>query len=381
MLELRKGESAAMADNKIISRREMLLGTASIVVGARCLHSQESPQAASPKFSVDVEVVNAFVTVRDKKGAIVKDLMREDFTLSEDGRSQTIQYFSRESNLPLTIGLVVDTTPSESNMLEEERSASRIFLNSMLRPEKDTAFLIQYSNEIELLQDVTSSREKLEKALNLLERHSLERNNRGRGRSMPQRPSSRRSENNPYATVLADAVYLASDEIMELQEGRKALIILGDGDHVGDRMEEAITAAQKSDTMIYAIRIYDKDFESGGGGPGGPGRFPPAGGPGGKIPGGGGGGPFPGGGRERSDGKENLQTLSRRTGGAYFEVSKKETLEKIYSQIEEELRSQYSLGYTPEANARSGYRRIEVGIKRKDMIVHGRDGYYPKTKH
>jgi VWFA-related protein len=374
-----------MTDYRVFTRREILLGAASIVVGTRFLHSQDSPQAVRPKFSVDVEVVNVFVTVRDKKGAIVKDLTREEFTLSEDGRPQAIQYFSRESDLPLTIGLVVDTTPSESNMLEEERSASRVFLNNMLRPEKDTAFLIQYGNEIELLQDVTSSREKLEKALNLLQRHSLERNNRGRGRSMPQQPTGRRRESDPYATVLADAVFLASGEIMGLQEGRKALIILGDGDHVGDRMEEAITAAQKADTLIYAIRIYDKDFGAGGRGsgrPGEPGRFPPGGGPGGRIPGGGGGGgPFPGGGRERSDGKENLQTLSRRTGGAYFEVSKKETLEKIYSQIEEELRSQYSLGYTPEANARDGYRRIEVGIKRKDTIVHGRDGYYPKTKH
>jgi VWFA-related protein len=368
-----EGGSTAMFDKKVITRREMLLGAASIVAGSRFLHSQENPQGASPKFSVDVEAVNVFVTVRDKKGAIVKDLTRQDFSLSEDGRPQAIQYFSRESDLPLTVGLVVDTTPSESNMLEEERSASRGFLNNMLRPDKDTAFLIQYSNEIELLQDVTSSREKLEKALNLLERHQLERNNRGgRGRPMPQRPSGRRSENNPYATVLADAVYLASDEIMELQEGRKALIIVGDGDHVGDRMEDAITAAQKADTLIYAIRIYDREFEQGGGGRGergGIGRRPPMG------------GPFPGGGAPRNaDGKKNLEMLSSRTGGAYFEVSKKETLEKIYSQIEEELRSQYNLGYTPDPNAHSGYRRIEVGVKGKDLIVHGRDGYYPKTK-
>jgi VWFA-related protein len=378
-----KGEAAAMADYKVFTRREMILGTASIIVGSRFLHSQESPKATDPKYSVDVEVVNVFVTVRDKKGAIVKDLAKEDFAISEDSRPQTIQYFSRESDLPLTIGLLVDTTPSESNMLDEERSASRIFLNNMLRPEKDNAFLIQYSNEIELLQDVTSSREKLEKALNLLERHSFERNNRGRGRSMPQRPSGRRSESNPYATVLADAVYLASDEVMGLQEGRKALIVLGDGDHVGDRMEDAITAAQKADTLIYAIRIYDKEFEQGSGGrsgPGEPGRFP-TGGPGGRIPGGGGGGPFPGGGRPRSeDGKENLRTLSRKTGGAYFEVTKKETLEKIYGQIEEELRSQYNLGYTPAADAHSGYRKIEVDVKKKDMIVHSRDGYYSKAK-
>jgi VWFA-related protein len=98
------------------------------------------------------------------------------------------------------------------------------------------------------------------------------------------------------------------------------------------------------------------------------------------MPGGGGPGGGPGGGRDYSDGKENLKTLSRKTGGAYFEISKKETLEQLYSQIEEELRSQYSLGYTPDANAQSGYRKIEVGVQKKDLIVHGREGYYSNAK-
>jgi VWFA-related protein len=132
--------------------------------------------------------------------------------------------------------------------------------------------------------------------------------------------------------------------------------------------------------LIYAIRIYDKNFGEPGGGWQSPGRFPPMGGPGGRGPRGGPPGGGPGIGRNRSNGKENLVKLSRESGGAYFEVTKKETLEQIYGRIEEELRSQYSLGYTPDADAQKGYRRINVAVKKEGMTARGREGYYPK-KH
>jgi VWFA-related protein len=358
------------------------------------MRAQTPPPAANPTFSADVKVVNVFVTVRDKNGSIVKDLAKEDFTLSEDGRSQAIRYFSRESDLPLTMGLIVDTTPSESNMLGEERRASRTFLNKMLRPEKDKAFLIQYSHEVELLQDLTSSPQKLDAALNLLERHGFDRGGEGGGRGSgggsgrrggPGRPGGRGS----YATVLSDAVYLASEEIMKKQSGRKALFILGDGDHIGSREEMAISAALRADTLIYTIRIYDKNLGGRGGGWGTMSRIPGVGGPGmggggrggrpgGGGPGGGPGGRGPGGGHDPAEGKKNLQMLSNRTGGAFFEVGKKETLEKIYGKIEEELRSQYSLGYAPEAGAQSGYRKIKVEVPKKGLVVQGREGYYPE---
>jgi VWFA-related protein len=362
-----------------ITRREVLLGALSTVAGCLILRGQENPSSQAPTFAVDVEVVNVFVTARDKKGNIVKDLLKEEFALSEDDRIQNIQYFTREIDLPLTIGLLVDMTPSESNMLEAEQKASLAFLNRMLRPEKDSAFLIQYSNEIELLQDLTSSREKLEAALNRLQSHGFGNRNGRRG--------SRQPAGSGYETALADAVYLASDEIMKLQQGRKALFILGDGDHLGDREKEAIEAAQEADTMIYSIRIYDKNFGGNGGGLGSIIGIPGMGGPGGGRGGGGGGpgrgpgggSPGPGGGMNPSNGKKNLQELSSRTGGAYFEVGKKETLDQIYGKIEEELRSQYSLGYTPEANAAKGYRRIKISVQRKGVVVRGREGYYPKA--
>ena len=347
-----------MKHTKSLTRREVLAGAASILASGFFANAQDGSRGESPKFSVNVEVVNVFVTVRDKKGNIIRDLVQEDFKITEDDRLQTIRYFARESDLPLTIGLIVDTTPSEARMLEEEKRASRVFLNKMLRPDKDNAFLIQYAGEVELLQDLTSSREKLERALNLLQRHSFFG---GTGRGGP--PGF-------YETVLADAVYLAAEELMKFQQGRKALIILGDGGHVGDRLDTAIEAAQKADTLIYGIRIFDREF---GGGPIYP-RMPgPGGGPG--I-----GWPTGRGGEDRSQEKPNLKKLSGQTGGAFFEVSKKETLELIYSKIEEELRSQYNLGYTPEADARNGYRTIKVAVQKKGLVVHSREGYYPRNK-
>lgn len=368
-----------------VSRRALLVTAASVLATGRVLRSQEPDGAAKPTFSSGVKVVNVFVTVRDKKGKIVKDLLKEDFTLSEDERPQTIGYFSRESDLPLTIGLIVDTTPSESNMLDEERKTSRAFLNQMLRPDKDRAFLIQFNQEVELLQDLTSSREKLEAALNLLESHQS-----GKGNG----PGAQRG-GMPNETILSDAIYLAADEVLKREQGRKALIVMGDGDHIGSREEKAIAAAEQADTLVYAIRIYDRSFGGGGGGGGwggmgripgmgggpgmgGPGGGPGMGGPGGGGPGGGGPGGAGGPGGSR-DGRE-LKRIARRTGGGYFEVSKKETLEQIYAKIEEELRNQYSLGYTPGIEAKDGYRRIKVDTHKKGLLVQGREGYYAGKK-
>ena len=118
---------------------------------------------------MDVKLVNVFATVRDKKGAIVNNLTKGDFTLEEDGRPQTIQYFAQESNLPLTLGLLVDTSMSQRTVLGQERTASYAFLDHMLREDRDKAFVIHFDTQVELLQDLTPSREKLEHALQLLQ--------------------------------------------------------------------------------------------------------------------------------------------------------------------------------------------------------------------
>src|SRR5438445_1399017 len=180
-------------------------------------------QDAAATIAVDVKVVTLPVTVRDKHGKIVRDLTKDDFTLQEDGRPQTIRYFSQEANLPLTLGLLVDTSRSQTNVLEAERNASRSFLDQMLVQAKDKAFLIHFDREVELLQDLTSSREKLQAALELLKTPS----DRARSNDPNDSPDSRSGDSRSGSgshhgggTQLYDAVFLASNELMKRQQGR-----------------------------------------------------------------------------------------------------------------------------------------------------------------
>jgi len=351
-------------------------------------------QDSAATIAVDVKVVTLPVTVRDKHGKIVRDLTKDDFTLQEDGRPQTIRYFSQEANLPLTLGLLVDTSRSQTNVLDAERNASRGFLDQMLVQEKDKAFLIHFDREVELLQDLTSSREKLQAALELLKTPS----DRDRSNDPNDSGDSRSGSGSHHGggTQLYDAVFLASNELMKKHQGRKALVILSDGVDRGSKtsLESAIESAQRADTVVYSIYFADSHREDrnegqrrgggmgrgGGGWPGGGGGWP---GGGGGWPGGGGGGRGgPGGGQRhpeepRTDGKKILERISKETGGRFFEVSKKESVGEIYTSIVEELRTQYSMGYTPDKNsAASGYHHVTLAVKRKDLTVQTREGYY-----
>jgi VWFA-related protein len=334
----------------MISRRTLL---ASFAAGP-FLRAQE-------KISTDVNVVNVFATVRNKQGQIVRDLNKEDFVLDEDGRPQNIAYFSRESDLPLTLGLVVDTSPSQRRVLEQERGASYKFFDQVLREDKDQGFVIHFDREIELLQDLTNSRKKLQDALRELE-------------VAPPRQLNRRDNPNPQGsrpsggTALYDAVLLASDEIMKKQTGRKAIIVLSDGVDNASRvtLAEAISSAEKSNSLIYSILFADEQqggfqgpYSGRGGGMGrrgGMGRYPQQ--------------------RPHADGKKIMEQLARDTGGGFYEGSKKLTLDEIYRRIQEELRNQYSLGYTPDRSDGPGFRKIHVTTKQKGLVVQARDGYY-----
>jgi VWFA-related protein len=330
----------------MISRRDLLVSFAA----APLLRAQE-------KISTDVNVVNVFTTVRNKQGQIVRDLTKDDFTLDEDGRPQTIAYFSRESDLPLTLGLVVDTSPSQRRVLEQERGASYKFFEQVLREDKDQAFVIHFDAEIELLQDLTNSRKKLQDALRELEIGSPRQLNRRDNPNPTPRPRG--------GTALYDAVLLASDEVMKKQTGRKALVVLTDGVDNASRttLPDGIASAQKTDTLVYSILFADEQ---------GFGQTSPWGGRGGGRRGGMGRPPT----RERTDGKKILERLSKETGGGFFEGSKKHSLDDIYRQVQEELRNQYSLGYTPDRNDGPGFRKIHVFTKQKGLIVQARDGYY-----
>ncbi|HMK28613.1 MAG TPA: VWA domain-containing protein [Terriglobales bacterium] len=346
------------------------LATLLVFLSAALLRSQQVPT-----FSTSVKVVNVLATVREKKGPIVRNLSKDDFLLEEDGRPQTVRYFAQETNLPLTLGLLVDTSLSQRRVLDQERSASYSFLDHMLREDKDLAFVIHFDREVELLQDLTSSRQKLESSLTQLQTPEPMRRNTSAGGSWPPGPgpssgpvpgSGRRGA----GTLLYDAVYLASDELMQKQEGRKAYIILSDGVDMGSKLplERAIEAAQRANTVVYGILFSDEQAYSNlggfGGHMGGMGRH------GGGYP------RYPQ--VQHPDGKKVLERISRETGGRMFEVSKKLSIEQIYAQIEEELRNQYNLGYTPDraANVPAGYHKIHLTTKQKDLLVQARDGYY-----
>ena len=332
--------------------------------------SQAQSQEPATTIAVDVKVVTLPVTVRDKHEKIVRDLTKDDFTLQEDGRAQTIKYFSQDTNLPLTLGLLVDTSRSQTNVLEAERNASRSFLDQMLVQPKDKAFLLHFDHQVELLQDLTSSHEKLEAALELLKTPS----DRDKSKD-PNDPSNSPSDSDSHhggGTQLYDAVFLASNELMKKQQGRKALIILSDGVDRGSKtyLEGAIESAQRADTVIYAIYFADSHRDDNQGQRRG-----------GGWPGGGGGGGRRGGGQRPSeshaDGKKILERISKETGGRFFEVTKKETVGDIYSSIVEELRTQYIMGYTPDKeSAASGYHHVQLAVKKKELTVQTRDGYY-----
>jgi VWFA-related protein len=321
-------------------------------------------------FSTGVKVVNVFATVRNKQGQIVRDLTKDDFVLDEDGRPQTIAYFSQESNLPLTLGLLIDTSGSQRRLIGQERSASFRFLEQVLREGKDQGFVIHFDREIELLQDVTSSRKKLEAALDLLEspQQSGGRGGGGGG-GYPPRGGSGQRGGRGGGTTLYDAVLLASDELMKKQSGRKAVIVLSDGVDNGSKVSlgKSIEAAQRADTLAYSILFADEQGYGGNWGGYGGGRGRGGGGPRGRMP------------EDRGAlGKLVLQRLSRETGGGFFEVSQKRPLEKVFSEIDDELRNQYSLGYTPDrSDAGSAFRAIHVVTKDRSLLVQSRDGYYP----
>ena len=334
-----------------------------------------------PTFSSNVKVVNVPATVRTKKGEIVRDLSKDDFTLTEDGRPQSIKYFAKESELPLNIGLLVDTSGSQRRLIEQERSASFVFLQQMMREGRDKAFVIHFEGEVELLQDLTTSRQKLEAALDALQAPQMQRSRGGypgSGGGWPGsgggRGSGRGGMHGGGGTALYDAVFLASDEVISKQEGRKALIILSDGVDNASRisLERAIESAQRADTMVYSILFADSDAY--GGGFGGRGSIS---GPWGRSGGGGYPRPQPQPRQSTADGKKVLERISQETGARMFEVSKKQPIGEIYARIQEELRNQYSLGYTPD-RIEGGYHKIQLATRQRDLIVQARDGYYAR---
>jgi len=282
-------------------------------------------------FKAEVKVVNVLATVRDKRGAFIRDLGKDDFSVLENGRPQTIRYFSRETDLPLTLGLMIDTSLSQKHVMEAERIASYSFLERVLREKKDQVFIMQFDLSPILRQELTSSFLKLSEALERVDVPSMNdlQSQTGGG------------------TMLYDAMSKASGEIMRKQTGRKALIVLTDGVDTGSEatIADAIEAAQRADTLIYSILFSDEGYY----------------------------GIFSGG----ADGRAVLMRMSRETGGGFFEVSKKQSLDNIFALIQEELRSQYNIGYESDQPVGvSEWRKLQVTTHRKGLAVQARGRYW-----
>ena len=362
----------AAPTSKSVSKSTWLALLIALLVPGASAHGQQQ----APPINVTVKVVNVLATVRDKRGQIVSNLGKDDFVLEEDGRPQTITYFTKDTDLPLSLGLLVDTSESQRRVLDQERTASQSFLDDMLRENEDQAFVIHFDREVELLQDLTSSREKLARALQLLDasrpQFSQPSGNGGGGPNGGYggygRGGGQRPQFSGAGTLLYDAIFLASDEVIKKQQGRKALIVLSDGVDHGSKesLETAVETAQRADTVVYSILFADEQPSQN--------PFGGFGGPGMGRRGGGGTGRFPQ--EQRPDGKKVLDQISRETGGRLFEVSKKEPIDQIFSTIEEELRNQYSLGYSPAPDVQPGYHKIHLATKQKDMTVQTRDAYY-----
>jgi len=297
---------------------------------------QEQP----PAIKVDVDVVNLLCSVRDKKGALIASLTKDDFEVFEDGKRQQIRYFARETDLPLTIGLLVDVSVSQEGLIEIERRAASQFFSQVLG-KKDVAFLISFAAEAELLQDFTNSQRLLRAALDQLR---LSASVGG------IHPGPLPTASKPRGTILFDAVYLAASEKLRGEVGRKVIILLTDGVDQGSRvkLQEAMESAQKADAIIYSVYYYDPGFYRG--------RY---------------------GGFAFGMGDGDLRKMSEETGGRLMRVDRRRPLEDIFKEIQTEMRSQYAIGYTPANPAKDGsFRRIEIRPRGKDLKVQARKGYY-----
>lgn len=283
-----------------------------------------------------VDLVNVLCTVKDRKGRLISNLEKQDFEVWEDGKPQEIRFFARESDLPLTIGLLIDSSVSQQNLIPAEREAGIAFLDAVLR-EKDLAFLISFDTNVDLLQDFTANRDLLRRGLDRV------RVNSGGPVSGPF-PSTRTG-----GTHLYDALFLAATDRLAREVGRKTVILITDGNDQGSRvkLEQAIEAAQKADIVVYGILLIDYEFYRG--------RF----------------------GLSGSGGEGVLKKMAEETGGHMIRVNKPADLRQAFDQIAQELRSQYSIAYTPPNSRRDGtFRKITIRTTNRDLRVQARKGYY-----
>lgn len=301
--------------------------------------AQQVPQTTGPTLKVTTEAVNVYAVVRDKHGRLIPNLTKNDFKIKEDNIPQKITYFTRETDTPLTLAIMIDTSPSQERVLDVEQREAKTFLRQVLRP-KDLACVIHFDLEVELLQDFTIDQRRLDNAID-----DTVINGGGHG-VLPSPLPSR----GVGGTHLYDSVYLAANELMSHEVGRKVLILLTDGEDQGSQedLDQALEAAQKADCIIYAIDIVDRAFY--------------------------------GLGNMGFKGDSVLHKLCKQTGGDVIKVRKIKNTAAAFQQIADELRTQYLLGYSPsDPRKDSGFRKIKVRVTHGNYKVQARSGYYPHS--
>jgi VWFA-related protein len=289
----------------------------------------QEPTIQGPTIKTQVNLVNLFVTVRDKSKRIVTDLKQDDFKVAEDGQDQKIAFFSKEVTLPITLGLLMDTSGSEQYMLGAIQDGASSFLNRVMR-KGDEAMVMSFDLDVDLLADFTDDRSQLNRAI-----HKAQINTGGGGITPGTLPSGGAKGTNFY-----DALYLACNEKLSTEAGRKAIVVLTDAEDNGSkvRVEEAIEAAQRTDTVVHILLVYDPHY-----------------------------------GANSSIAKK----ITDETGGRMIVVNSEKHLQEAFDQISEELRSQYTVGYYPTNSARDGkFRKIKVDLANHDLKVLARKGYY-----
>ena len=308
--------------------------------GSPASTQEQEKQEPVTTLSVEVSVVNVYFNVKDHRGGLITDLTKNDFHVFEDGKPQTVKYFTAEVNQPLTLGILLDTSPSQQRVLPMEQEVGAAFLREVLR-EKDLAFLVSFDVTTDLLHDFTNSPRELIAAMNKARINGGAPVNGPPGLGGGPVPISR-----PKGTLLYDAIYAASHEKLAPEVGRKAMIILTDGEDQGSQepIQSAIEAAQKSDAICYVLLVADVGFYGGYG----------------------------------YHGDRAMRQLAEQTGGRVIDVGRNEKkLKEAFDQIAAELRTQYGIGYTPTNNTRDGsFRHIEIHPVKSDLKVQSRAGYY-----
>ncbi|HLJ90747.1 MAG TPA: VWA domain-containing protein [Candidatus Angelobacter sp.] len=292
-------------------------------------------QDTAPTFRKNVRLVNVFFTAKDNHGSPVASLTKEDFEVLEDGKPQTIKYFASESNLPLTLGLLIDSSGSMQRMLPEEKVVGADFLRQVIT-DKDLAFVISFDISVDLLQDLTQDTHLLRTGL-----EKAKINVGGGSGGIPGIGQGPIPISHPKGTLLFDAIYLASSDVLGKQVGRKAMVVLTDGVDEGSRLKlrDAIEAAQKADVICYVLLLSDPQFGSN---------------------------------------MHDMHEIAEQTGGRAIAVNRPDKIGDAFEQISRELRNQYSVGYSPENAVNDGkFRKIEVKSKGPRKVqIQARKGYY-----